>query len=229
MIRVAAEGVTKTYNRGRPDEATVLKEVSVEVEPGEVAVIRGPSGSGKTTLLCILGCMARPTSGRVWVGDENVAKLPERFLSRHHRETFGFIFQQYHLLLGLTALENVMIPLYPTGLGFPAMRERAAAALERVGLTHRLRARPGRLSGGEQQRVAVARALVNDPDVVIADEPTAHLDEGLSRDLLKRLEAIREEGRTVIIATHDPMVHEASFVDRVIDLRDGMVKGVVRR
>jgi putative ABC transport system ATP-binding protein len=223
VLPITAEEVTKVFRRGCPDEVTVLRGVSVRIEPGEVAVLRGPSGSGKTTLLGILGCMTRPTSGRVLLGDENVAKLPERFLARHLRSTFGFIFQQLHLIPELSALENVMVPLYPGELGLGAMRARAEAALAVVGMTHRQGARPRHLSGGEQQRVAVARALVGDPQIVIADEPTAHLDAALSTQLLEQLEAIRDQGRTVIVATHDPRVYERRCVDRIIDLRDGAV------
>lgn len=225
MIEVSTENATKIYNRGRPDELVALDSVSVTIGAGELAVLKGPSGSGKTTLLCLLGCMTRPTSGKVLVGGENVSKLPERFLAEHHRRTFGFIFQQFNLIPELSIAENVMVPLYPTELGFKEMRERAASALGRVGLGGRLAAKPGHLSGGEQQRVAVARALVNDPQVVIADEPTAHLDATLTKSLLEHFERIREEGRTVIIATHDPLVVESAFVDRVIEMRGGRVYG----
>jgi putative ABC transport system ATP-binding protein len=229
MLPIALEEVTKVYNPGLPDEVSVLRGVSLRIEAGEVVVLQGPSGSGKTTLLGIIGCMTRPTAGRVWVGDQNVAKLPERFLVEQRRSTFGFIFQQLHLIPELSALENVMVPLYPTGLGLAEMREQAAAALVELGLGQRLNTKPRHLSGGEQQRVAVARALVNDPRIVIADEPTAHLDGALAAQLLERLEAIREQGRSVIIATHDPRVSGHPFVDRVVDLRDGEVAGIRTR
>lgn len=225
MIDISAENVTKIYNRGRPDELVALDSVTVAIRAGELAVLRGPSGSGKTTLLCLLGCMTRPTSGKVLVGGENVSKLPERFLAEYHRRTFGFIFQQFNLIPELSIHDNVMVPLYPTELGFNQMRERAEAALERVGLAGRLSAKPRHLSGGEQQRVAVARALVNDPQVVIADEPTAHLDATLTKSLLDHFERIREEGRTVVIATHDPLVFESAFVDRIVDVRGGRLAG----
>lgn len=225
MIDVATENATKIYNRGKPDELVALDSVSVAVRAGELAVLKGPSGSGKTTLLCLLGCMTRPTSGKVLVGGENVSKLPERFLAEYHRRTFGFIFQQFNLIPELSIADNVMVPLYPTDMSFKEMSRRAWEALERVGLGSRLAAKPRHLSGGEQQRVAVARALVNDPQVVIADEPTAHLDAALTKSLLEHFERIREEGRTVIIATHDPLVCECAFVDRVIEVRGGRIAG----
>ena len=187
----------------------------------QVTALSGPSGSGKTTLLTLLGCLARPTRGRVRLRDEDVSGLPERFLTEIRRRTFGFVFQQFNLVRGLSALDNVMLPAYPLGLPYGQLREKAENQLAGLDLGHRRDARVEWLSGGEQQRVAIARALINDPEVIIADEPTANLDTALSRQFLDILSRLIDEGRTVLLTSHDPLVVESSVVDRVVRLRDG--------
>lgn len=223
LIRV--EEACKTYHPHLPDAVAALDGVSLVVDVGEVVVLRGPSGSGKTSLLSLIGCMARPTSGRVIVAGEEVSRLPERFLTTIRRRTFGFVFQQYHLIPELSARDNVMLPLYPEAFGTPEMNRRGATALADVELTALAARRVSRLSGGEQQRVAIARALVNQPRVLIADEPTAHLDSRLSADLLDRFAALKRTGLTLVVATHDPLVCAHSMVDRVVQLRDGRLDG----
>jgi len=222
LIRV--ETVHKTYHPQRPDAVAAVAGVSLEIPAGTVTVLRGPSGSGKTSLLSMIGCMVRPTSGRILVAGDEVSRFPERFLTGVRRRTFGFIFQQYHLIPELSVLENVMLPLYPETLRPKEMARRASAALEQVELAGSARRRVRHLSGGEQQRVAIARALVNQPRVLIADEPTAHLDTRLSADLLARFSALKQEGLTLVIATHDPLVCAHPMVDRVISLRDGRLE-----
>jgi len=226
---IRTEGATKIYNRGSPDEVLALNEASVEVGRGEVAVLRGPSGSGKTTLLSLLGCMSRPTAGRVVVDGRDVAKLPERFLTAVRRRVFGFVFQQFHLVRRVSVLDNVLLPLYPVTLGVAEMNRRAEAVLSRLRLWEKRRLRPSQLSGGEQQRVAIARALINAPEAIIADEPTAHLDTELAAELLLLLEELNREGKTVVIATHDPFVFDHPCVRRVIAMRDGRVESVSTR
>jgi putative ABC transport system ATP-binding protein len=188
-------------------------------------VFRGPSGSGKTTLLALVGCMARPSSGRIFVQGREVTSLPERFLTAVRRRTFGFVFQQFHLVRGVSALENVMLPAYPLGERRSDLIHRALGLLESLGIRDRASARADWLSGGEAQRVAIARALVNDPAVVVADEPTAHLDTRVSREVLGILAGLRDRGRTVLVASHDPLVHESPLVDRVVAMRDGRLEG----
>ncbi len=222
---IALDSVTKTYHPGRPNEVRALRDVSLHIAEGETVALVGPSGSGKSTLLAVLGCMTRPTSGRVRVGGREVSRLPERFLTRVRRETFGFVFQQFHLVRELSVLENVALPLYPLALSGREVRRRAEEALERVGLSGRRDAKAKLLSGGEQQRAALARALVNRPRVIVADEPTAHLDSALSREVLGLLGEIAAEGRTLVLATHDPLVFENPLVGRRIRLRDGRVEG----
>jgi putative ABC transport system ATP-binding protein len=217
--------VRKVFHEGRPDQHVAVDGVSLAVEAHRITVLRGPSGSGKTTLLGLIGCMARPTAGRIFLEGREITSLPERFLTEVRRRTFGFVFQQFHLLRGISTLENVMLPAYPIGEPRAALARRAQELLERLGIAGRARARADWLSGGEAQRVAIARALINDPAVIVADEPTAHLDSRLSRELMAILVDLRSRGKTVVIASHDPLVHEAAEVDRVIPLRDGRVDG----
>ncbi len=216
--------VRKVYNQGRPDETVAVDGVSLAIAPGTVTVLRGPSGSGKSSLLALLGAMARPTSGRIRVFGRELTSLPERFLTEVRRSTFGFVFQQASLVKGLTALENVMLPAYPLGPPRAALVRRALGLLDGLGLAHRARARVEWLSGGEAQRVAIARALVNEAQVLIADEPTAHLDGRASQELLEIVARLRGQGKTIVIASHDPAVHQAPVVDRAVSLRDGRLE-----
>lgn len=213
--------VRKIYNAGRPNEQVAVAGVSLSLEAGRLTVFRGPSGSGKTTLLSLIGCMARPTSGRIFLRGREITSLPLRFLTDLRRRTFGFIFQQFHLLAGVSVLENVMLPAYPLGEKYSTLKNRALAWLERLGLSAQAAARVEWLSGGQAQRVAIARALINEPEVLIADEPTAHLDSRLSREFMALMADFKAAGTTILIASHDPLVHEAPAVDRVVDLRDG--------
>ena len=215
--------IRKAFNQGRPNELWALKGIDLSVPATGVTALRGPSGSGKTTLLSIVGCLARPTEGRVRFRQREVSGLPERFLAELRRRCFGFVFQKFNLIRGLSALENVMLPAYPVGEPHKALRERAEQILERLKLGPRRDARVEWLSGGEQQRVAIARALVNDPELLIADEPTANLDTALSLQFMEILEQLVAEGRTVLLASHDPLVVESAVVQRVVDMRDGRI------
>jgi len=218
---IELDDIHKAFNQGQPNEYWALSGISLTVAARQVTALSGPSGSGKTTLLTLLGCLARPTRGRVRLRNEDVSGLPERFLTEIRRQTFGFVFQQFNLVRGLSALDNVMLPAYPLGLPYGQLREKAENQLAGLDLGHRRNARVEWLSGGEQQRVAIARALINDPEVIIADEPTANLDTALSRQFLDILSRLIDEGRTVLLTSHDPLVIESSVVDRVVRLRDG--------
>ena len=216
-------GVRKAYNQGRHSEYWALDGIDLQLHTRRTTALCGPSGSGKTTLLTIIGCLARPTSGRVRLRGRDVSSLPERFLTEIRRQTFGIVFQQFNLVRGLTARENVMLPAYPVGGDWKRLHERAEHLLASLDMGHRRDARVEWLSGGEQQRVAIARALVNDPEVVIADEPTANLDTALSRELIAILERLKEQGKTILLTSHDPLVVESSLVDEVVAMRDGRV------
>jgi putative ABC transport system ATP-binding protein len=215
--------VSKVFHGGQPNEYVAVDDVSLEVARDQMTVLKGPSGSGKTTLLSLIGCMARPSSGRIFLGEQEITSLPERFLTDIRLRTFGFIFQQFNLLSGLSVLENVLMPAYPLGESLSTLKRRGQALLDRFGLSHRAAAKVQWLSGGEAQRVAIARALMNQPQIIIADEPTAHLDTKLSREFMEMMRLCRAEGKTILMASHDPLVYDAATVDRVINLRDGRI------
>lgn len=213
--------IKKAFNQKRPNEYWALHDISLTLETGKVTALRGPSGSGKTTLLTIIGCLSRPTSGRVYFKGEDISALPERFLTELRRRSFGFIFQQFNLIKGLSAVENIILPAFPTGRPRAELIAAANELLARLQLGHRAQAKVEWLSGGEQQRVAIARALINDPAVIIADEPTANLDTALSREFMTILESFTASGKTVLLTSHDPLVVDSSAIHRVIGMRDG--------
>ncbi len=229
--------VVKTYQAGLATPFTAVDDVSLRIPAGKVTVLKGPSGSGKTTLLTLIGCMARPTSGRIHLhglpagtlpqlteGDAlEITSLPERFLTAIRRRTFGFIFQQFNLVRGISVLENVMLPTYPTGEDHAWVEARAIERLGELGLLRHLHASVDRLSGGEAQRVAIARALINEPAVIIADEPTAHLDSRLSEDFMELMGQFKAAGKTLLITSHDPIVHGSPLADVVVEMRDGRI------
>jgi putative ABC transport system ATP-binding protein len=224
MFRLS--NVRKVFNAGKPNECVALDGIDLTIELGKITAFTGPSGSGKTTLLTVVGCMARPTAGRVWLDGQEVTSLPERFLTETRRKTFGFIFQQFNLIKGLSVLENIILPAYPNGEVFKPLRERAMMLLDLFGLAQKAFSRVEWLSGGEAQRTAIARALINNPDVLIADEPTAHLDSKLSTEFMAIMKRLNDEGRTVFLASHDPIVYQSGIVDRLVMMRDGKIEGL---
>ena len=226
---IAVRGLTKTYGEGATQVAAV-REVDLDVHAGEVLLVMGPSGSGKTTLLLMLGALLRPTAGSIVVTDRHqdsvdIATTSERELPALRAHTFGFIFQDYALLDALSATENIAIAANIAGTKGVAAHKRAEQLLDRVGLAHRAAARPSQMSGGEQQRVSVARALANDPPVLLADEPTANLDASRGRDLARLLRRLADEDeRSVVIVSHDERLREVA--DRTLWLEDGTFKTV---
>lgn len=214
--------VTKVYELPR-GSIKALDNVSASIEAGEFISVMGPSGSGKTTLLNIIGCLDVPTSGRVVIGGENINGLSDDLLTKIRRDKIGFVFQQFNLIPTLTALENIEYPMILKGLN--GHEKRSKELLRSVGIDEKLgENKPNELSGGEQQRVAVARALANDPDIILADEPTGNLDTKTSKDIMQLLKATNERGKTIIVVTHDPLV--ASYTKRTFKLVDGRVDSV---
>jgi len=220
---ITLHDIRMIFNGGKPNEFVALDGINLAIDSHKATVIKGPSGSGKTTLLSLLGCMARPTSGRIFLKDREITSLPERFLTEIRREIFGFMFQQFNLIRGMTTLENVMLPAYPSGEKHGVLRKRAMELLGLFNLDHKAASRVEWLSGGEAQRVAIARALINHPSVIIADEPTAHLDTKLSAEFMDIMGQLKAQGKTVLIASHDPIVCESEVIDRIVDMRDGKV------
>jgi putative ABC transport system ATP-binding protein len=213
---IQLESINKVYGAG--DAAVLaLQDFSLTVSAGESLAVMGPSGSGKSTLMNILGCLDTPTSGRYWFGGEDVSRLNETDLAHVRNRRIGFVFQQFQLLPKLSAWRNVELPLLYRNVD--DRRARALHALEQVGLGNRIDHRPNQLSGGQQQRVAIARALVTNPDLILADEPTGNLDTASSRDVLAVLRDLNEQGRTLIVITHDPEV--APVAKRTVHVRDG--------
>ncbi len=227
MPIVETKNLTKIYKMGAA-MVHALQGVDLVVERGEFISVMGRSGSGKSTLLNLLGCLDRPTEGVIHLDGLEVTRLPKRRLPRIRREKVGFVFQQFNLLSSLTALENVMLPLRYTDVSRREGRRRAHALLEEVGLGDRVTHRPTEMSGGEQQRVAVARALINNPAIVLADEPTGELDTHTAGEIIGLLHELNQrEGQTFIVVTHDPLVAEST--DRTIYLQDGMIVDEVHR
>jgi macrolide transport system ATP-binding/permease protein len=220
---LALEGVCRTYPVG-DDQVVALHDVNLRVAPADFLAVVGPSGSGKSTLLQILGLLDRPSGGRVLLDGRDTAALDDEERARLRLETLGFVFQRFHLLAELTALENVALPLEAAGVPAAPRYARAASLLTSVGLGERLHFYPSQLSGGQRQRVAIARALANDPRIILADEPTGELHSEDRAQVLALFRRLHAEGRTVIVVTHDPEV--AAAAERRIEIRDGRVQEV---
>jgi putative ABC transport system ATP-binding protein len=215
--------VTKTYNLGKPNEVTAVKEASLQINTGSLVVLKGPSGSGKTTLLSLIGCQTKPTRGEVIILGKKVSKLPEKFMNLHKRNHIGFIFQHFQLIAGMSVLDNIVLPLIPEGISPKERSRRADRLLEQFDLAHRRQFKVSQLSGGEQQRVAIARALINNAGILLADEPSAHLDSRLTHDFLDHVKQLKRSGHTILITSHDPIIYQHAAVDQVFEIKDGQM------
>jgi putative ABC transport system ATP-binding protein len=219
LIRIT--DLTREYQMG-DERILALRGVTLDIRRNEYVAIMGPSGSGKSTMMNLLGCLDTPTGGEYWLNGQEVSRLSDDELARVRNQEIGFVFQTFNLLPRATALHNVELPLVYAGVSGRDRRDRAATALARVGLEHRMDHRPNELSGGQRQRVAIARALVNNPSILLADEPTGNLDSVTSEEIMNVFADLHSAGQTVIMVTHEPDI--AAHAERVVVLRDGRVE-----
>ena len=222
---IRMEDVWKRYQMGKAGGLTVLKEIDFSINKGEFIAITGPSGSGKSTMVNMIGALDRPSWGSIYLDDKNIANMSESSLALLRGKTIGFVFQQFNLMQDLTALQNVMLPMEIIDISESDARTRAIGILSKLGLGDRLHHKPSELSGGQQQRVAIARALANDPEVILADEPTGNLDSKIEQFVMEFLEGLnKNEGKTVVIVTHD--LNLVNYAKRVIYIKDGRIERV---
>lgn len=220
-VLIRARGLKRTYYRALV-EVNALKGVDLDIRKGEFVAIMGPSGSGKSTLMNLLGCLDKPTGGEYKFDDVEIAKLDDRELSQFRNQRVGFIFQSFNLIPQLSIEQNVELPLIYSGISRVERRNRAIEQLKQVKLGHRLGHHPNELSGGENQRVATARALVVNPDIILADEPTGNLDTKTGEEIMQLISGLHKKGVTIILVTHDVWV--ANWADRIIQMKDGLIQ-----
>jgi len=218
--------MVRTYEMGA-ETVQALRGLSLEIRRNEYVAIMGPSGSGKSTLMNLIGCLDTPTAGEYWLNGQEVSRMPDDALARVRNKEIGFVFQTFNLLPRASALANVELPLVYAGVSTRQRRQRAEAALTRVGLGNRMDHRPNELSGGQRQRVAIARALVNEPAILLADEPTGNLDSTTSEEIMKVFESLHQQGQTIIMVTHEADI--AAHAERTVILRDGRMASDTRR
>lgn len=210
--------VTKNYKTGKSNIVTPLRDFNLQISKGETVILSGPSGSGKSTVLNMTAGLIKPTEGYVEIDGRIISKLPEHFAAKYRRENIGMIYQQYNLIENMTVSDNISVPLIPTGISIKEINKRVEEVLKSLDMADKADTLVEKLSGGEMQRTAIARAMVNNPAVVLADEPTANLDATLTGNLLKTFENMKREGKTIIISTHDKHVTESGIADKVVTM-----------
>ena len=221
MIKL--NNITKIYEINKNNSVTAIKDIKLIINEGELIVLKGASGSGKSTILSLIAGLCKPTNGEVIVDDKRISKLPDDFLSLYRRENIGFIFQKYNLIPTLSVQDNILVPLIPNNPDEKDIEKKLHAVMEKFNIIHKKDITVKNLSGGEQQRVAISRSMINDPKIIIADEPTANLDEKLSLDFIEILKQLKQTNKTIIVATHDPLFFELDFVDKIIDMKNGKI------
>ncbi len=220
---ITLKNLTKKYELSKNNIVTAIEDINLEFKEGEVIVLKGASGSGKSTILSLIAALSKPTSGEVIVDNKQISKLSDDFASVYRRDNIGFVFQKYNLIPGISVSENILLPLIPLNPNADEVKQKLHRVMETFKITHKKDALVRNLSGGEQQRVAIARANVNNPKIIIADEPTANLDEKLSLHFIDIVRELKESGKTIVIATHDPLFFDLDFVDREIEIHNGKV------
>ena len=215
--------ITKQYEVNNQNIVTALKSINLHVKEGELVVLKGSSGSGKSTILSLIAALSKPTSGEVIVGGDRISKLPDNFASDFRRHSIGFVFQKYNLIPTLSVKDNIILPLVPMNLDEKEIEEKLSRVLKMFHIEHKKNQLVKNLSGGEQQRVAISRANINNPKIIIADEPTANLDEKLSLHFIDIVKELKAQGKTIVIATHDPLFFGLEIVDREIEIYQGAI------
>lgn len=217
MIKM--KNISKIYD----ENIVALKDINLAFKEGELIILKGVSGSGKSTILSLIAGLSKPTLGEVIVDNKNISKLPDHFCASYRRDNIGIIFQKYNLISSLSVKENILLPLYPLNLSRKEMQEKLEKVLSLFSIEHKQHIIVKNLSGGEQQRVAIARANINSPKIILADEPTANLDEKLSLEFIKILKELKSKNRTIIVATHDPLFFNLDFVDNIVNIEHGVL------
>ena len=221
MIKITK--LNKIFNENTKKEFHALKDINIQIETSSCIILKGVSGSGKSTLLSIIGTLLKPTSGEIKIDDESIAKLPDLHASNFRAKKLGFIFQSYNLFNELNVKDNISIPLIPLGFSQKQIDIMSLVALKLANIEHKKDELVYNLSGGEKQRCAIARALVNNPDIILCDEPTANLDHDNSMKFIESLREFKKLNKTIIVATHDPIFEELDFVDEIINIKNGMI------
>ncbi len=220
---IELNNITKIYEVNKNNKVTALSEINLKIDEGELIVLKGSSGSGKSTILSLIAALSKPTNGEVIVDGKKISKLPDNFASVYRRDNIGFIFQKYNLIPTLSVEENILLPLVPLNPDAKVLSQKLEVVMNKFHIEHKKDAIVKNLSGGEQQRVAIARANVNNPKIIIADEPTANLDEKLSLHFIEILRELKALGKTIVVATHDPLFFNLDFVDREIQVHNGQL------
>ena len=221
MIKITK--LNKVFNENTKKEFHALKDINIQIETSSCVILKGVSGSGKSTLLSIIGTLLKPTSGEIKIDEESIAKLPDLHASNFRAKKLGFIFQSYNLFNELNVKDNISIPLIPLGFFQKQIDTMSLTALKQANIEHKKDELVYNLSGGEKQRCAIARALVNNPDIILCDEPTANLDHDNSMKFIESLREFKKLNKTIIVATHDPIFENLDFVDKVINIKNGMI------
>jgi putative ABC transport system ATP-binding protein len=220
---IELKNITKKYEINKNNVVTALQDINLKIQEGELVVLKGASGSGKSSVLSLIAALSKPTSGEVIVDAKHISKLPDNFASEYRRDNIGFIFQKYNLIPTLSVKENILLPLVPLNPDAKVANEKLNRVMEMFKINHKADSIIKNLSGGEQQRVAIARANVNNPKIIIADEPTANLDEKLSLHFIEMLRELKSLKKTIVVATHDPLFFDLDFVDRTIEMHNGVL------